>query len=59
MISLKQIKKMAILEICRDSEEILIGDTFYGCVLASDNCYSPPPADGIIICCGRITENEM
>ena len=59
MISFKEIKKMAVLEICRDSDEIHIGDTFYSCVLAEDGCYSPPPADGIIICCGRITENEM
>ena len=59
MISYKEMKKMTVFEICLNSEEIKAGDTFNGCVLAVDGCYSPPPNDGIIICCGRITENEM
>ncbi len=59
MLSNSLIWKSRVYSICARSGEILTGDTFKGVRLADNDRFDSLPADAVVICCGKIKDDEL
>lgn len=59
MLSNSLIWKSRVYSICARSGEILTGDTFKGVRLADNDRFDSVPADAVVICCGKIKDDEL
>ena len=59
MLSSSLIQKNRIYSICEKSGDILKGDTFRGVRLAENEKYESIPGDAVVICCGKIEDDEL
>ena len=59
MLSNSIIRKNRIYSICERSGDILTGDTFQGVRLAENDKFESIPADAVVICCGKIEDDEL
>ena len=59
MLSNSIIRKNRIYSICERSGDILTGDTFQDVRLAENDQFESIPADAVVICCGKIEDDEL